>query len=33
LVPANTIYLVPIVKDVLDQQPKITTRWNQSYRR
>jgi iron(III) transport system substrate-binding protein len=33
LVPANTIYLVPIVKDVLDQQPKITTRWNQSYHR
>jgi iron(III) transport system substrate-binding protein len=32
-VPSNTLYLVPIAKDVLDQQPKITTRWNQAYKR
>jgi hypothetical protein len=24
---------VPIAQDVLDQQSKITTRWNQSYHR
>jgi iron(III) transport system substrate-binding protein len=32
-VPAETIYLVPIAKDVLDQQPKITKRWNQAFHR
>jgi len=32
-VPAKNIYLVPIAQDVLDQQSKITTRWNQSYKR
>jgi iron(III) transport system substrate-binding protein len=32
-VPSNTIYLVPIAKDVLDQQAKIVARWNQSYHR
>jgi iron(III) transport system substrate-binding protein len=32
-VPANTIYLVPIAKDVLDQQARITQRWAQSFKR
>ena len=32
-VPAETIYLVPISKDVLDQQPTITKRWNQAFQR
>jgi iron(III) transport system substrate-binding protein len=32
-VPSSTIYLVPMAKDVLDQQPKIAARWNQSYHR
>jgi iron(III) transport system substrate-binding protein len=32
-VPSKNIYLVPIAKDVLDQQPKIVKRWNQSYHR
>jgi iron(III) transport system substrate-binding protein len=32
-VPSSTLYLVPIAKDVLDQQPRITARWNQSYHR
>ena len=32
-VPSSTIYLVPITRDVLDQQPKIAARWNQSYHR
>ncbi len=32
-VPAKNIFLVPIAQDVLDQQSKITTRWNQSYHR
>jgi iron(III) transport system substrate-binding protein len=32
-VPSKNIYLVPIAQDVLDQQSKITTRWNQSYHR
>jgi iron(III) transport system substrate-binding protein len=32
-VPKANIYLVPIAKDVLDQQPKIVERWNQSYKR
>jgi iron(III) transport system substrate-binding protein len=32
-VPSSTLYLVPIAKDVLDQQAKITTRWNQAYKR
>jgi iron(III) transport system substrate-binding protein len=32
-VPSKNIYLVPIAQDVLDQQSKITARWNQSYHR
>jgi iron(III) transport system substrate-binding protein len=32
-VPSKNIFLVPIGQDVLDQQSKITTRWNQSYKR
>jgi iron(III) transport system substrate-binding protein len=32
-VPTKNIYLVPIAKDVLDQQSKIVERWNQSYKR
>jgi iron(III) transport system substrate-binding protein len=32
-VPSKNIYLVPITKDVLDQQSKIVQRWNQSYKR
>jgi iron(III) transport system substrate-binding protein len=32
-VPGKNIYLVPVAKDVLDQQSKITQRWNQSYKR
>jgi iron(III) transport system substrate-binding protein len=32
-VPSKNVYLVPIAQDVLDQQSKITTRWNQSYHR
>jgi iron(III) transport system substrate-binding protein len=32
-VPSKNIYLVPIAQDLLDQQSKITTRWNQSYHR
>jgi iron(III) transport system substrate-binding protein len=32
-VPSSTIYLVPMARDVLDQQPKIAARWNQSYHR
>jgi iron(III) transport system substrate-binding protein len=32
-VPANTIYLVPIAKDVVDQQPRITQRWKQAFNR
>jgi iron(III) transport system substrate-binding protein len=32
-VPSKNIYLVPIAKDVLDQQAKIVQRWNQSYKR
>jgi iron(III) transport system substrate-binding protein len=29
----KNIYLVPIAQDLLDQQSKIVTRWNQSYKR
>jgi iron(III) transport system substrate-binding protein len=32
-VPSSTIYLVPIAKDLVDQQSKIVARWNQSYHR
>lgn len=32
-VPSKNVFLVPIAQDVLDQQSKITTRWNQSYHR
>ncbi len=32
-VPAKSIYLVPISKDVLDQRVAITARWNQAFHR
>jgi iron(III) transport system substrate-binding protein len=32
-VPSDTVYMVPINQDVLDQQPAITKRWNQSFHR
>jgi ABC-type Fe3+ transport system substrate-binding protein len=32
-VPAASTYLVPIDQDVLDQQAKITSQWNQAFHR
>jgi iron(III) transport system substrate-binding protein len=32
-VPAGSTYLVPIDQDVLDQQAKITSQWNQAFHR